>query len=234
MKKIKTIKAYVLLFIAFSFLGCDLDLQDNFTFNPEVSFEDPFSDMTAWEFLQQNQQLNDEGELNGELYNYMAAAVEAAGMIDVYDDMSANRTYLFLNNNAFTGGGDVIDLITGDDEVGENETPAQVMARADLDVLRTILNYHIITEFVDQLTLSEYGVNYTFQTLIPGEDGLIVMRRDERYRVDINRSPAPLPSTATSQNERIRNYNYVVLNGIGHSINDPVRNSPYPAPNTGG
>lgn len=230
MKKIEHIKILLVVMMASCFIGCDLELQEGFTFTPDVDLEDPFADITAWQFLQQNRQLTEDGELNGELYNYMVAAVEAAGMVDEYNGSNANRTYLFLNNNAFTGGGDVIELITGSEEVAEGETPEQVMARADLDVLRTILNYHILTSYVDQLTLSERGVNYTFQTLIPGEDGVIVMRRDERYRVDINTNPAPLPSSATSQNERIRNYNYVLKNGIGHTIADPVRNKPYPSP----
>jgi hypothetical protein len=230
MKKFKHFKIIISAILALSFLGCDLELQEGFTFTPDVDFEDPFSDITAWQFLQQNQQLNEEGGLNGELYNYMVAAIEAAGMVDEYNSSNASRTYLLLTNNAFTGGGDVIELITGSEEVGEDETPEQVIARADLEVLRTILRYHIITSYVDQLTLSERGVNYEFQTLISGEDGVIILRRDERYRVDINRNPAPLPSSATSQNERIRNYNYVFSNGIGHAINDPVRNKPYPKP----
>ncbi|MGB3150491.1 MAG: hypothetical protein WBB27_07480, partial [Maribacter sp.] len=79
--------------------------------------------------------------------------------------------------------------------------------------------------------LIELDVNYEFQTLIPGEAGKIILRRDFRLFIDVNRSPAPLPSTATSQNERLRNYNYVFNNGIGHSLNDPVRNQPYPDPN---
>jgi len=231
MRKFKYFRIIFLGIAVFSFHGCDLDLQEGFTFKPDVDLTDPFDDITAWQFLQQNTQLNEEGELDGELYNYMVAAIEAAGLVEEYNGTNSNRTYLFLNNNAFTGGGDVIDLITGEEEVGEGETPADVMARADLDVLRTILRYHVITEYVEQLTLAERNVNYTFQTLIPGENGEIVLRRDERYRVDINRDPAPLPSSATSQNERIRNYNYVLSNGIGHTIADPVRNAPYPAPN---
>ena len=231
MKNFKHFKIISSVVLVFSLIGCNLELQEGFTFMPDVDFEDPFSDITAWQFLQQNQQLTEEGELSGELYNYMVAAVEAAGMIDEYNGSNANRTYLFLNNNAFTGGGDVIELITGSEEVGEGETPEQVMARADLNVLRTILRYHIINSYVDQLTLSERNVNYEFQTLIPGEDGLIILRRDERYNIDINTTPAPVPSSATSQNERIRNYNYVLSNGIGHTIADPVRNAPYPDPN---
>ncbi|MGB5943945.1 MAG: hypothetical protein WBG71_13765, partial [Leeuwenhoekiella sp.] len=82
--------------------------------------------------------------------------------------------------------------------------------------------------YIDQVpTLFEFGVQYLFQTRIPGEDGLIAFRRDERYRVDINTAPAPLPTSATSQNETIRNYNYIFNNGIGHHLNDPVRNQPY-------
>ena len=68
---------------------------------------------------------------------------------------------------------------------------------------------------------------FIFQTLIPGEDGVISMRRDDRYRIDINRAPAPLPYSATTQWERVRNHNYVFNNGIGHFIADPVRNKPY-------
>lgn len=231
MKKFKYFKIIGLAFLTFTFQGCDLELQEGFTFTPDVSIEDPFSDITAWQFLQQNRQLTEEGGLNGELYNYMVAAIEAAGMVDEYNASRTDRTYLFLNNNAFEDGGDVIELITGSADVAEGETPEQVMARADLDVLRLILRYHIITSYVDQLTLSERNVNYTFQTLIPGENGQIIMRRDERYNVDINTDPAPLPSSATSEGERIRNYNYVLSNGIGHTLADPVRNEPYPNPN---
>lgn len=118
--------------------------------------------------------------------------------------------------------------MTGSASVAEAETPADVMARGDIEKLKTVLRYHIVTTYMAQVpTLAEYGVNYIFQTLIPGEDGIIVMRRDDRYRIDINRAPAPLPSTATSQFERVRAHNYVFQNGIGHIIADPVRNKPY-------
>lgn len=231
MKILKKIKTFILIAVTLVFFGCDLELQEGFTFFPEVSLEDPFNDITAWQFIQQIQRLDEEeGGFDGDSYQYLAAAIEAAGMVEEYNSSGADRTYLLLNNNAFTDEGDVIELITGSEEVGEGETPAQVMARADLDVLRLILRYHIIDSYVDQLTLTEFGVNYEFQTLIPGEDGKIILRRDERYRIDINRDPAPLPSSATSENERIRNYNYVFNNGIGHSLNDPVRNRPYPTP----
>lgn len=218
-----------LIGLALCLFSCDLDLQQGFDFKPEVDLTNPFGDMTALEFIESRENVfTEDGGISGEELHYMAAAIRAAGLEAEYSGVDTSRTYLLLNNNAFTGSGDIIQLVTGSADVGETETPADVMARADLDVLRTILRYHIVTTYVAQVpTLFEYGVNYVFQTLIPGDDGIIVMRRDERYRIDINRAPAPLPSTATSQNERVRLHNYVFNNGIGHVIADPVRNKPY-------
>ncbi|MEM8763334.1 MAG: hypothetical protein AAGD88_05960 [Bacteroidota bacterium] len=115
----------------------------------------------------------------------------------------------------------------------DGETPTEVMVRADTDVLRLILQYHIITINIAQNdSLEEFRVNYEFQTLIPGEAGKMTLRSDERFRKDINRSPASLYSAATGgvNNERVRNHNYVFNNGMGHSLNDTFRNQPYPAP----
>jgi len=150
-------------------------------------------------------------------------------MVEEYNNTSiTDRTYLMLNNNAFTGNGDIIALVTGSAAVEPGATPAEVLENADVEILRTILRYHIVTTYITQVpTLFEFNVNYVFQTLIPGDDGVIVMRRDDRYRIDINRAPAPLPSTATSQFERVRAHNYVFSNGIGHVLADPVRNQPY-------
>lgn len=236
MKKINHIKILTLVGFVFLLSACNLELQERFVFEPDVDLTDPFDNLTAWQFFNSDAatSLNDEGGLIGDNFNYMVAAIEAAGMIDVYNTSNNGRTFLMLNNNAFTGNGDVIALVTGSADVEDGETPAEVMARADIDVLRLVLNYHIISTYITQNDpLTEFGVNYEFQTLIPGEDGKIVLRRDDRLRVDINRNPAPLPSTATGggNNERIRNYNYVFNNGIGHSLNDPVRNQPYPSPN---
>ncbi|MFS4417631.1 fasciclin domain-containing protein [Maribacter sp. 2307ULW6-5] len=237
MKKINHLKMLAICSLALLLANCDIPLQERFVFEPDVDLTDPFENLTAWEFFNSEAatRLNEEGELIGDNFNYMAAAVEAAGLVDLYNGSNDGRTFLMLNNNAFTGSNDVIDLITGSEEVAEGETPEEVMARADMDVLRLILQYHIIDTYITQNDpLVEFDVNYEFQTLIPGEAGRIVLRRDNRLRIEINRNPAPtLPSTATGggNNERVRNYNYVFSNGIGHSLNDPVRNQPYPAPN---
>lgn len=218
----------ITLGLALCLISCDLELQRGYDFVPEVDAIDPYEDITAWEFIQSRNNPTANGGLSGEELDYMIAAIERAGMIDEYDGPDGNRTYLLLNNNAFTGNGDIIQLVTGASAVEDGETPADVMARADVEVLKRILQYHIITTYVAQVpTLFEFDVNYIFQTLIPGEDGIIVLRRDNRYRIDINRAPAPLPSSATSQWERVRLHNYVFNNGIGHFIADPVRNKPY-------
>lgn len=239
MNKLNYIRLRFLLLTGFILLlsSCDLELQEGYSFSPDVDLTDPYANLTAWEFINTQTALNDEGNLDGEAFNYLIEAIKRAGFEDEYNNNNIiDRTYLLLNNNAFTGGGDIIELVTGSEEVGEDETPAEIMARADVDVLRLILQYHIVTTYVDQIpTLFEYDEWYLFQTLISGEDGIIGLLRDNRYRISINgtrndRVPSPLPSSAFSQFEEVRLHNYVFSNGIGHVIADPVRNAPYPDP----
>jgi len=214
-------------------LASCLPLQENFDFEPEVDATDPFADGTAWDFIQSANAFTEEGNISGENFNYLTAAIKKADMVDEFNQTNTtDRTYLLLNNNAFLGNNDVIDLITGSDTIGVGATPDETMERVDtpekLERLKTILRYHIVTTYIAQVpTLEVFDVDYLFQTLIPGEDGLIGFRRDFTWRIDINKTPAPLPATATSQPERVRNHNYIFNNGIGHHLNDPVRNQPY-------
>ena len=167
-------KIAVLLGLSFLSISCDLGLQENFDFKPEVDLTNPHDNLTAWEFIQTRTALNDEGELSGEELNYMVAAIKKAGFEDIYNQTENDqRTYLLLNNNAFTGRGDVIQIVTGSAAVADGETPEQVFERVDtpekLERLRTVLRYHIVDAFVDQVpTLFETEVRYPFQTLIPG------------------------------------------------------------------
>ena len=73
-----------------------------------------------------------------------------------------SRTYLLLNNSAFTGNGDLINIVTGSASVGEDETPEQVMERVDtpekMHKLRKLLSYHIVDDYVRQVpTLPVHG-----------------------------------------------------------------------------
>lgn len=242
MRKHIKLNAILAICVGFLITSCDLDLQENFDFVPEVDITNPFTEMTAWEYIQTRTALNDDGSLNGEELNYMIAAIKKAGFEEYYNQTTnASRTYLLLNNNAFTGSGDVINIITGSSSVGDDETPEQVMERVDtpeeMHKLRKVLSYHIVDDYVDQVpTLAVVNTRYYFPTLlttydssIPENDGIISFYRRERWEIRINYAPASLPSTATSGgwNENVRNHNYVFNNGIGHYINDPVRNKPY-------
>ena len=108
-KKVIAPLFYILIVIFVS--SCDLSLQEGFDFEPEVDLTDPYADMTAWEFIQSRNVANDDGSLNGEELDYMIAAIKAAGMENEYSGTDPDRTYLLLNNNAFVGGGDVIQSL---------------------------------------------------------------------------------------------------------------------------
>jgi len=166
MKNLKSINyLYILLFCSTAFLSsCDLELQRGFDFEPEVDLTDPFADLTAWKWLQTRTTRTEEGGLIGEEFDYMIAAIEKAGMVEEYNNASiTDRTHLMLNNNAFTGDGDVIDIVKGSPDIAEGATPAEVIDSADVEILKRVLQYHIVTTYVAQVpTLFEFGVNYVF------------------------------------------------------------------------
>jgi len=102
-----------------------------------------------------------------------------------------------------------------------------------LDRLRNILNYHIIDDYVDQgpENLPVLLTNYFFQTLLSGDEGVISVHRDERFRMFINKEPlrnelaTGLPSNA--RRAQVQNHNYVFSNGVGHQVRDYSRNRPF-------
>lgn len=246
MKTFIKLKIIVLLGVGFLFTSCELELQDTFDFQSQAVTDDPFDDITAWEFIQSKTGVNEDGTYNFEHFQYMRAAIEKAGMIEEFNQTADTlRTYLLLNNAAMTGGGDVIQIVTGSaattetivvngEDVERVLTPDEVFERVDtpekMEKLRTLLKYHITLDYVQQVpTLAVEGTWYVFQTLIPGDDGLIAYRRDADWDISINVNGSPMPSSATTGgwNENVRNHNYVFNNGVGHIINDPVRNKPY-------
>lgn len=232
------IKSFVVVMVFV--VGC-LPLQENFRFDPGPMPGDPFADMTAWEFIQSRDILTTNAAgvevLDNEEFNYFIAAVKRAGFEEFFSGNHKERTYLILNNSAFLGNNGIIRLVTGSATVRAGETPDEVMARANLNVLQNILRYHIIDAYVDQVpTLFVAGQWYIFQTFLPGPDGLIGLIRDDRYRIFINAQPnnanpiygpAPLPTSARARPMPVRNHNYVFKNGIGHVINGYVQNRPF-------
>lgn len=234
------IKVLITLCVGFMFTSCELGLQDTYDFKTSAVTVEPYAEMTAWEFIQTQTGLDEDGELSFEQLHYMIAAIEKAGMEDLYNQTSTtDRTYLILNNAAFTGGKSVIRTVTGLSSADllvarETETPEQIFERVDtpekMEKLKTILSYHIVDAYVAQVpTLAVDETAYIFQTLIPGPDGEISFKRDFDWDVEINSRISPLPRTAFQGgwNERVRSHNYVFNNGLGHILNEPVRNKPY-------
>lgn len=217
----------------FLLASCDLGLQEEFDFKPDAELEYPFRDITAWEFIQsRTPPFMDNDRYDPLEFNYMEAAIRKAGMVEEYNQVAtSDRTYLILDNRAFTGNGNIINIVTGSSAAPPGETADETFSRVDtpekLEKLRTLLRYHIVTSYILQDTMVNKDTDYLFQTLIPGDDGLIAFRRDVIYRITINSQDAPLPDTATSQFEVAWAHNYQFNNGIGHILRDPVRNKPY-------
>lgn len=252
-------KTLIITVFASCLASCTLDVQDEFKFDPQIVDQDPFENQTAWQFIQartSNSLLDNRGRralngINGENLDYMAAAIRRVGFEDLYNQTAnPRRTYLLLNNNAFTGGNvnrDIGRVVTGRnaptianvDEYFENITDEEQLNR-----LRAILKYHIIDDFVDQVeAFPTREVNRVFPTLlnrlnldasgaplsISNQPSDISVVRDIRLRLRLNRQDAPLPASALGQgfDEAIRVHNFVFNNGIGHFINDTVRFQQY-------
>ncbi|MBD0724711.1 hypothetical protein B6A10_05925 [Flavobacterium sp. L1I52] len=248
--------------------SCTLGVQEQFDFKGETySEEDPFANITAWDYIQtrkSNAIRDAQGRFklvsntsvlgaSGDELDFMIAAIKKVGYEDLYNQTeTTSRTYLLLNNNAFTGNNDrdIIKSIRGaqladnstvnPDTYFDNWTPEQ------LNLLKAVLKYHIVTDFVAQKpTIPTYDVYVLFKTLLPkvvtdgaglpvslSEDkAAISFSRDvdARSTLKVNESGSPLPETANTAgwDENVRRHNYVFSNGIGHYLNESVRYQPY-------
>lgn len=238
--------------------SCTLRPQEAFDFVPENTFADPFANTTAWDYIQtrttkglvdnQNRLVQD-----GEELDFMIAAIKHVGYQDLYSQTGNDRTFLLLNNNAFTGNNrdrDIIRAVTGRaqgvrNRVNSDSLIATITEPEQINKLKAILKHHIIEEEVAQIPkLTIFNQDFVFKTLLPqvnidpisGEPtGLsnqkaeIALRRDIEWRMEVNNINAPLIATAVGSgfDERVRSHNYVFSNGIGHYLNDTVRYQPF-------
>ncbi|TXF90249.1 hypothetical protein FUA23_06940 [Neolewinella aurantiaca] len=195
--------------------SCDLPVQPKFEFEPEISELITFEDQTVLEWMRSDASIGGNNNAN---FDIMVSAIEATGLEDEYSDSGDRRTFLMLNNEAFTANGEIFQLL--------GVTAVDSLDEAGLDRLRTILRYHIVEDYVDQgpEALPVLLVDYFFQTLIPGDEGRISVNRDERFRLNINRADG-LPGN--SRGTQVRQHNYIFSNGVGHHVRDYVRNRPY-------
>ncbi|WP_418262484.1 hypothetical protein [Flavobacterium faecale] len=266
MKKIN--KIIVALFLVTISSSCSLPLQDPFEFEAEDYIkEEPFKDVTAWEFIQTRTSLrdpdntfvlrsnaNDTNALNatGDNLDIFIAAIKKLGMESYYNQTSTTkRTYLLLNNNAFTGNGsrDALRVITGvttadnsrinPDTIFDSFTPEQ------LNQLRAFLLYNIIDDYVTLLTVPKVIDVFVYPTLLPAinvdengvpttglsglkaQMGINRLVGATRENLNINPVGSPLPSSADIGNVAMRRYHYVFKNGVGHFVNDMRWFQPY-------
>ena len=218
--KLNILKSLILMGIGLLLTNCELKIQPQFEFDTGLDPIPEFN-MTAWEWIQtrtSHDTLLAKGEYNGDEFDLLKEAILLCGMVDEFDKAGKDKTFILLNNNAFTGAGDIIQLVTGS-AVGD-------IANADTRILGNVLKYHIIPdEYITQNDpLVVYGVDHMFQTLLPGPDGEMSIRRNERLQLFYNYSP-DLPSTKAD--EAGYRHNYVFTNGIGHIIQDYLRKVPF-------
>ncbi|SMC79677.1 hypothetical protein [Cellulophaga tyrosinoxydans] len=265
-------KTYIKILLATCMVAtlgsCSLDLQEQFNYKGETySEEDPFENITAWDYIQSRvsntprdannrfklQSNTNELGFNGDELDLMIAAIKRVGYEDLYNQTAnSGRTYLLLNNNAFTGNNstrDIVRAIRGsqlaDNSTIEPETYFDNWTPEQLNQLKAILRYHIVTDYVEQRTVPTANVFVLFKTLLPkvNLDALgapvslsndmadIAFSRDgdARFTLRVNDVGSPLPATANTANldESVRRHNYVFNNGIGHYLQEMVRYQPY-------
>jgi hypothetical protein len=179
-----------------------LERQKKFVFSPEVPTLKPFVKLTALEWLALHK---DSG------FVYMNQAIKLTGMEAYYSTNTIPRTFLILKDAAFTERrARLLQNITG----SSSGDLSAVTDTAKISIMKKILLYHIIDQYVDQgpKYLVNSGQNYFFQTLFPGDAGKITLRRDVFLNIAVNQS-GDLPRTKWGDFRGLE-HNYVFKNGI--------------------
>ena len=248
LKKISEMKNLFKIKYALGFLllttilltSCDLELQENYDYEPEFDPLQTLENFTAWEWMNTRNADFAEGDLVNEVgqeFNIYIEMIKTAGLISEFQVPGNDKTFLLLNNEAFLKNrsliaeltefnkNDLVDPLTrsrNDDIVllGSDQIIG-IFNQVDRQTLRDIILYHIVDERVEQVaSLPEFRVDYNFQTKLSGVDGEITIQRDERYRLGINKANS-LPDTSFDTNVVRHNYNF--KNGIGYIINNYVQ-----------
>lgn len=212
-------------FLLIVFSGCKkLPLQDRFIFDSEVAELTPYKGMTALEFIKSNP--------NNE-FKYMLQIITLAGMESEYSGSMTDRTYLLLKDTAFVDGypgTNGVNTYTGitKDLTGVNKGN---LATVNVDRLKNLLKYHIIPQYIDQFSpaLPQRQVEFFFQTLIPGTEGTISVRRTEFYGFNFNTAstiPTGPATTGKKTTNRVQ-HGYVFNNGIAHLLSNYIRYKPF-------
>ena len=211
--KIYKLKLSLMITLMSGFLlSCgDLKVQELNAFQPGIPELATFKDQTAWEWMQKQTTPAGTAILQTNKLDNMITLIKVAGLEEEYNKDVKDRTYLFLPNSAFTGTGRINALLTGV-AAGTGD-----LTKVDKTRAANLLKYHIINAYVDQSkALPIYFVNYDFQTLLDGANGIMKIQRNERLSITINNS-TDLPSTRRPA-AAVTLHNYQFKNGIAHFI----------------
>ena len=207
-------KNLILLSIfALALVACDLELQTPYAFKEGVPELTTFETQTAMDFIESK--LTVQGTpANGNNLDSLYRAIKLAGLEEEYRKLDGQRTYLFLVNSAWAN--------TGGGKITRDLGNVRNIALINKERLTNLLKYHIIEAYVDQReALPDWRQFYYFQTLIPGDVGVISFTRNERYSLTINNGPN-IPAN-TRKSSGVYRHNYILKNGMGHFMSNYVR-----------
>lgn len=204
---------YISLISALLITSCDLSLQGPIEFDPATPQFVDFKNQTMLEWLETKR--TPAGALaDGEKFDSLLRAISLTGLEAEFNGADPKRTYLLLNNTAWVG--------TTAGKILRDIGNVRDMKAIPVAKLRALLQYHIITDYVHQIeTTKDFRNFYYFQTLIPGEQGRISVKRNELYTLTINNGPQ-IPE-ATRKSTGVQRHNYQMKNGIAHILNTYVR-----------
>lgn len=181
------------------FYGC-WGIQDSYDYEP--SNVSPYLNMTAWEFIESRQ----------DTFSLFKQAIQHVdntytGFKDYYTQTDRQYTYMFLNNNAFTGSSGIL-ANAGATTVGDMN-PA---------LLRDILLYHIVEGYYHSLdvsgSLSFDPINVI--TLLKTQDAVMTLRiNDLNSRPNYSRLVANY-NAGTSTARTAVTSNLIATNGVIH------------------
>lgn len=245
-------------FLAIMLSACTLGVQDSFDFKEEFPNENPHANLTAWDFIQSQDtpgvlDTNGAKTLDRDNFDFLAAAIRHVGYQDLYRQPVKNRTYILLSNIAFLGSNNaetrilpnILNRTFGvNSRYNVDEVISEITEPEQINMLKAILRYHIVGNFVEQTTLTIFEQNFTFNTLLPtvatDGDGMAVELSDTPAIMQFRRLPnltmsingedsnlIPLESRIQGNASNLRKHNIVLRNGIAHSTQELNRFQDY-------
>jgi len=224
-RKIKSVlKTLCLVVVTIMTTSCDLEVKEKFVFDDGVEPLETFGSTTPWQWIQ--------GQASKPVvppallpeFSYMKQAIELTGLQNLYNDASTKRSFFLLKDIAWTKSGGIM----------ATEFPGALSLtdpKVNINKLRNILLYHIITTYVDQGPDNLYVVDkdYSYNSLYTGTIlNIVTIRRDRLYTMVLNANSS-LITVATRKTANVNLHNYVFSNGnsVGHILVDYIKNEDF-------